>query len=105
MPLFRRLPRRGFSNHRFKKTFAVVNVGSLELKFVAGDLISPERLVEVGLVPNLRRPIKILGTGELSRKLEVRVHQVSASALAKIEAAGGSVTIQTYAAKSKAPSA
>ena len=94
MPLFRRLPRRGFSNDRFKRSSSVVNVGTLETVFSAGEVVGPERLVEAGLVPNLRRPIKLLGSGEITRKLEVHVHEVSESAKAKIEAAGGSVVIQ-----------
>jgi large subunit ribosomal protein L15 len=94
MPLFRRLPRRGFSNLRFKKVVSVVNVGALEA-FAAGEVVGPERLREAGLVPNLRRPIKLLGNGELTRKLEVHVHLVSGSARSKIEAAGGTVVIQS----------
>lgn len=94
MPLFRRLPRRGFSNYRFKKHVAEVNVGALELRCSSGEVVSPERLVELGLLRNLRLPVKVLGGGKLSKKLEVRAHQVSRAAREKIEAAGGSVVIQ-----------
>jgi large subunit ribosomal protein L15 len=94
MPLFRRLPRRGFSNSRFKRRVAVVNVGELETRCAAGEVVSPERLVELGLLKNLSLPVKVLGTGKLTKSLEVRAQQVSRSAREKIEAAGGSVAIQ-----------
>lgn len=94
MPLFRRLPRRGFSNYRFKIRVAVVNVGELETRCAVGEVVSPERLVELGILKNLTLPVKVLGNGKLTKKLAVRAHQVSRSAREKIEAAGGSVEIQ-----------
>ena len=94
MPLFRRLPRRGFSNYRHKKHVNVVNVGELERRCSSGDVVGPERLVELGLLRNLTLPVKVLGNGSITKKLEVRAHQVSRAAKEKIEAAGGSVVIQ-----------
>jgi large subunit ribosomal protein L15 len=94
MPLFRRLPRRGFSNYRFKENCAVVNVGALEDRCASGETVSPERLVELGLLKNLALPVKILGNGKLSKRIEVRAHRFSQAAREKIEAAGGSVIIQ-----------
>jgi large subunit ribosomal protein L15 len=99
MPLFRRLPRRGFSNYRFKKHVAVVNVGALEAKCAAGEVVSPERLVEIGLLKNVALPVKVLGSGKLSKSLEVRAHYVSRSAREKIEAAGGTVVVQKTESK------
>lgn len=90
LPLVRRLPhKRGFYN-RFKVIYAVVNVEHLARAFPAGAEVTPESLRAAGLIKSTRRPVKILGQGELDRRLTVRVHAFSQSALAKIEAAGGS---------------
>ena len=93
MPLIRRVPKRGFSNSLFKKDYVVVNLDTLEARFEEGALVSPESLVEAGIVKNLRDGVKILANGDLSKKLTISAHKVSASAKAKIEAAGGSVEI------------
>lgn len=90
MPLHRRLPKRGFTNI-FRKEFAIVNVGQLEK--LEGDAFDPNRLVEMGAVKNLRDGLKILGAGELTRKISVRAHLFSKSALEKIQAAGGSAEV------------
>lgn len=90
MPLFRRVARRGFSNYPFKKRYCLVAVGALNV-FADGDTVDRESLQARGLVRGGRRPVKILGDGELSRRLTVRVDKVSAGAAKKIEAAGGSV--------------
>ena len=87
MPLQRRVPKRGFTNI-FKKKFAIVNVGNLEI-FEADSDITPESLLEKGLIKNSRTPVKILGDGELSKPLKVRVHKVSGTARQKIESANG----------------
>jgi large subunit ribosomal protein L15 len=89
MPLHRRIPKRGFHN-RFGVDYAVVNVGALG-SFAAGETITPERLWQSGLVRDRRRPVKILGEGELGVALVVRAHAFSRSARAKILAAGGQV--------------
>ncbi len=91
MPLFRRLPKRGFTN-RNSKEIVVVNVAHLE-KFEDGTVITPELLLETGVVSKLADGVKVLGKGELTKKLTVKVNAVSESAKAKIEAAGGSVEV------------
>jgi len=89
-PLIRRLPvLRGFRNP-FRIEFVAVNIGDLS-RFPAKSEVTPETLREVGLIRSKRHMIKLLGDGELSAPLTVRVHRVSASARAKIEAAGGTV--------------
>jgi large subunit ribosomal protein L15 len=91
MPLHRRLPKRGFSSP-FPKTFAVVNVESLNA-FAAGDTVTPETLAGRGIVRALRDGVKILGDGELKIALTVRAHAFSKSAEEKIARAGGKVEI------------
>jgi large subunit ribosomal protein L15 len=91
MPLHRRLPKRGFSSP-FPKTFAVVNVESLNA-FAAGDVVTPETLTGRGLVRAIRSGVKILGNGELKIALTVRAHKFSKSAGEKIERAGGKVEV------------
>jgi len=89
MPLHRRVPKRGFSNALFKKTYAVVNVGLLEK--LEGDSFTPESLKEAGVINKIRSGVKILATGELTRKITVKAHLFSPAAEQKIIAAGGSV--------------
>ncbi len=91
MPYFQRLPKRGFTNI-FKKKWNVVNLGDLNT-FDAGTKITPELLLEAGLVKNLRDPLKVLGNGELDRKLEIQAHRFSEQARTKIEAAGGKAEV------------
>ena len=91
MPLHRRLPKRGFANP-FSKTFAVVNVESLNA-FAAGQTVTPEALVGVGLVRAMRDGVKVLGDGELKVALTVQAHAFSKSAREKIEGAGGKIEI------------
>jgi large subunit ribosomal protein L15 len=90
MPLHRRLPKRGFTNI-FHKEYAVLNVGALEK--LEGDTFSPESLNESGVVKKLHAGLKILGNGELTRKLTVRAHVFSKSALEKIQKAGGTAEV------------
>jgi large subunit ribosomal protein L15 len=90
MPLFRRIARRGFSNYPFKKEFQVVNVSDLN-RFADGDTVSPETLRAAGLAKKRDVPVKILGSGELTRKVTVQGATVSASAREKIMKMGGSV--------------
>ena len=89
MPLQRRIPKRGFTN-RNRIEYQVVNVCDLH---VAGGEASLQSLRDAGLVRSLRRPVKILGNGEISAAVNCSVHAVSKTARAKIEAAGGSVTL------------
>lgn len=91
MPLQRRVPKRGFRNI-FRKEFAIVNVGSLDM-FKDGDVVDIPFLVKNGLVKNLKCGVKLLGKGEVTKKLSVKVNKASLSAVKKIEAAGGSVEV------------
>ncbi|MBZ5553200.1 MAG: 50S ribosomal protein L15 [Acidobacteriia bacterium] len=91
MPLHRRLPKRGFTNI-FRKEIAVVNVESLN-RFNDGERITPERLVESGVLKALKDGVKILGDGELKRKLTVVAHMFSETARAKIVGAGGAAEV------------
>ena len=91
MPYFQRLPKRGFTNI-FKKKWNVVNIDDLNT-FKAGTKVTPELLLEAGLVKNLRDPLKVLGNGELDRKLEIQAHRFSEQARTKIEAAGGKAEV------------
>jgi len=91
MPLYRRLPKRGFNN-LFRKEYLAVNLDKLAL-FEADAKVDPEAMKERGLVKNLRNEIKILGGGELKHAIHVRAHKFSRSAREKIEKAGGSVEV------------
>jgi large subunit ribosomal protein L15 len=93
MPLYRRIPRKGFNNTAFQKKWAIVNVGSLEKKFEAGAEVNEQTLRAANLLKGRCDAVKILADGELSRPLRVSVDAVSASAREKIEKAGGSVTL------------
>jgi large subunit ribosomal protein L15 len=92
MPLFRRLPKRGFNNARFRTVYSIVNVGQLEGAFAEGAQVDAAAVRGARLVNAKRGPIKVLGGGDLSKKLHVTADRFSESAKKKIEAAGGSVT-------------
>ena len=91
MPLYRRLPKRGFTNINSKNIVAI-NVSALEV-FENGDNVTVEALMEKGIIKNPRDGVKILGNGELTKKLNVKVDAFSASAKEKIEALGGTVEV------------
>jgi large subunit ribosomal protein L15 len=91
MPLYRRLPSRGFSNAKFRKEWQVVNLQDIDGKFSAGEVVDGASLKVKGLVKKAEGLIKILGEGALSKALTFHVDKVSASAKAKIEKAGGAV--------------
>ncbi len=91
MTLIRRLPKRGF-NHASKVVYVTINVAQLE-RFPAGTEVTPEVLFKAGLLNSATEPLKILGEGELSRKLVVKANGFSATAKAKIEALGGSCEV------------
>jgi len=93
MPLFRRLPKRGFNNAAFKTVYGVVNLDSLEKLFSAGDTVNEAALRKVGLVKGRFDGVKILGRGEITKALTIQVDEVSETAREKIEKAGGSVVI------------
>ena len=91
MPLFRRLPKRGFNNVAFKKVFAIVNVEDLN-RFEANSTVNLQKLQEVGMVRQALAAVKILGRGDLKVPLTVVANQFSGSALEKIKKAGGQAT-------------
>jgi len=91
MPLYRRLPKRGFKN-RNTKTIVGINVEALE-KFEDGAVVTVESLIESGIVKNPRDGVKILGNGELTKKLTVKVDAFSEGAKSKIEAVGGTCEV------------
>lgn len=92
MPLYRRLPKKGFSRGRFAETVAIVNVEDLELRFEAGSTITEEALREARIVQGRVDSIKLLGNGDLSKKFTIQLDGVSASAKEKVEKAGGSIS-------------
>lgn len=91
MPLFRRIPKRGFKN-RNRIIWTTVNVDSLNV-FEAGTVVTPELLIECGMVKKLNFGIKVLGDGELNRGLVVKANKFTQSAIEKIEAAGGKAEV------------
>jgi large subunit ribosomal protein L15 len=92
MPLFRRLPKRGFSNFNFACTYEIVNVSQLD-KFDNGAVIDAKMLFNAGLVNSIRSRIKVLGDGELTKKLQVNAHKYSKAAHEKILSCGGEAKI------------
>ena len=92
LPLYRRLPKRGFSNAMFKTTYAVINVSDLNM-FEDGTEVTPELLKEMGIIKKQLSGIKVLGNGSLEKKLTVRAHVFSSSAKEKIEAQGGKAEV------------
>ena len=91
-PLFKRLPRRGFSNKRFETKYAIVNVSDLN-RFKDGDVVTPELLKESGLVKKELSGIKVLGNGKLEKKLTVKANVFTNSAITKIEELGGTTEV------------
>ena len=92
MPIYRRVPIRGFTNARFRTDYTIINVESLE-GFADGDTVDMEAVLGRGLVSLNTRLLKVLGNGELNRRLTVRAHKFSKSAVDKIEKAGGTVVV------------
>ena len=92
MPLNRRLPKRGFTNI-FKKSFQLVNLDDLEARFDAANKVNAESLAVVGLVKYPDRPVKLLGRGKVEKSFQIEVAKASKSAVAAVEAAGGTVTV------------
>jgi len=90
MPLHRRLPKRGFTNI-FRKEYAIVNLSKLER--LEGDSFDPQTLIDLGVIKKLESGLKILGTGELTRKITIKAHVFSKSAAEKIEKAGGTMEV------------
>ncbi len=95
MPLHRRLPKRGFTNI-FRTEYAIVNLGRLEK--LEGDTFDPAKLLELGVIRKLKDGLKVLGSGELTRKITIKAHMFSKSASDKISAAGGAAEVIVRAA-------
>ncbi len=92
LPLFRRIPKRGFSNYEFKTEYAVINLSDLN-KFENETVVTPELLKDTGLIKKQLSGIKVLGKGNVEKKLTVRAHKFSETARTKIEAAGGNIEV------------
>ena len=91
-PLYRRIPKRGFNNARFRIEYATINLSDLN-RFNDGDVVTPEILKEKGIVKKQLCGIKVLGNGTLEKKLTVRANRFSSSAVTKIESAGGTAEV------------
>lgn len=92
LPLYRRLPKRGFSNHDFKTVYAVINVADLN-SFNDGDVVTPALLKEKGIIKKQLDGIKVLGNGTLNKKITIQAHKFSKSALAKIQESGSKAEV------------
>jgi large subunit ribosomal protein L15 len=94
MPLYRRLPKRGFLPYGKKVEFALVKVKDLSAKFAAGSVVDPDALVTAGLIKKSgRSAVKVLGDGDVGHALTVKTHKISESARRKVEAAGGRIEV------------
>ena len=91
-PLFRRLHKRGFSNARFKTVYATINVSDLN-RFNDGDVVTPELLKELGIIKKQLSGIKVLGHGTLDKKITIKAHRYTQSALRKIEESGSKAEV------------
>lgn len=100
MPLTRRIPKFGFKNP-FRVEYQVVNVGLLEERFETGSNVDAASLYARGVLQSKYAPVKLLGSGSLSKKLEIRVDAVSASARQKVESAGGTIALDTATERQK----
>ena len=92
LPLYRRLPKRGFSNYKFKIKYAVINVSDLN-RFADGTEVTPELLKDCGLLKKQLCGVKVLGNGTLEKKLTIKCNKISKTAQAAIEKAGGTVEV------------
>ena len=93
MPLARRVPKRGFNNARFARTYQIVNLGAIEDKFEAGQEVTPDTLLRAGLISDASLPVKVLAKGDLHKALTVKANAFSKGAEEKIKAAGGKAEV------------
>jgi large subunit ribosomal protein L15 len=93
MQFFRRMPKRGFSHATWARTYLVVNVGAIDTAFADGATVDPQALKDAGLAKGPCDGVRVLGTGEVTKRLTVKAHHFSKSALEKIQAKGGSVEV------------
>ena len=92
-PLYRRLPKRGFNNARFTTRFATINLSDIDKFFKDGDVVTPEVLFERKIIKKQLNGVKILGNGELSKKLTIKANRFTTSAVSKIESAGSKAEV------------
>lgn len=92
-PLYRRIPKRGFNNTRFRTEYATINLSDLNRLFNDGDVVTPELLKEKGIIKKQLCGVKVLGNGELEKKLTIKANRFSSSAVTKIESAGGKAEV------------
>ena len=92
-PLYRRLPKRGFNNAKFRTEYATINLSDLNKYFNDGDEVTPEVLKEKGIIKQQLCGVKVLGNGELEKKLTIKANRFSSSAVTKIESAGGKAEV------------
>ncbi len=93
MPIFRRLPKRGFSNAQFATHYYIVNIQDIEQRFETGAHVTPAALVDAGLVRNKRLAVKVLGNGDITKKMTVEAAKFSKQAVEKIQAVGGEARV------------
>jgi len=91
-PLYRRIPKRGFNNKNFETKYAVINLAELN-RFEDGDVVTPELLKEKGIIKKQLCGVKVLGNGELEKKITVKAHRFSSKAVTKIESKGGKAEV------------
>lgn len=92
-PLYRRIPKRGFNNTKFRTEYATINLSDLNKFFNDGDTVTPELLKEKGIIKKQLCGVKVLGNGELEKKLTIKANRFSSSAVTKIESAGGKAEV------------
>ena len=92
-PLYRRVPKRGFNNARFRTEYATINLSDLNKYFNDGDEVTPEVLKEKGIIKQQLCGVKVIGNGELEKKLTIKANRFSSSAVTKIESAGGKAEV------------
>lgn len=92
-PLYRRLPKRGFNNTRFETKYATINLSDLNKHFNDGDIVTPEVLKEKGIIKKQLSGIKVLGNGDLEKKITIKAQRFSSTAVTKIESAGGTAEV------------
>ena len=92
-PLYRRIPKRGFNNARFRIEYATINLSDLDNFFNDGDVVTPELLKERGIIKKQLCGVKVLGNGELKKKLTIKANRFTSSAVTKIESAGGKAEV------------
>jgi len=93
MPLFKRFPKRGFSNAQFTKRYAIVNLKAIAARFEDGAEVNPDMLVKAGLIRDTKTPVKVLGHGDLDKKLTITAAAYTESAKEKITKAGGTAEV------------